>query len=110
MAEIHNKISQTGNNLSDPLEDKLTVDFFGTIRYLPFILGLKHVFTSAEFIKNYINKNWLEFIEEQKGYVAQIDFWHREEEGEIDILITINQAIIGVKVKYLSGVSSEDQD
>jgi|GEM_PF-4181867 len=33
LAEIHNKISGTGSNLSDRLEDQLTGDFFGTLRY-----------------------------------------------------------------------------
>ena len=28
LAEIHNKISQSGSNLSERLEDKLTGDFF----------------------------------------------------------------------------------
>ena len=110
LAEIHNKISQTGSNLSDRLEDKLTGDFFGTIRYLPFELGLKHVFATAEFNQNQVSKNWLKFIEKEKGYAAQIEFWHREEEGEIDLLITNNQAVIGIEVKYLSGISSDDQD
>jgi hypothetical protein len=111
LAEIHNKISQTGSNLSDRLEDKLTGDFFGTIRYLPFEQGLKHVLTTAEFSQEHSSKTWLDFIQGQKGYIGQMEFWYRDDvEGEIDLLITTEQAVIGVEVKYLSGLSTEDED
>ncbi|RHW37452.1 hypothetical protein D1B33_07875 [Lysinibacillus yapensis] len=109
LAEIHKKISQTGSNLSDRLEDKLTGDFFGTIRYLPFELGLRHVFSTAEFIEKQGDENWLKFIENEKGYATQIEFWHREDEGEIDVLFINDKALIGIEVKYLSGLSSDDQ-
>ncbi|MGE7694483.1 NERD domain-containing protein [Lysinibacillus sp. NPDC094177] len=109
LAEIYNKISQTGSNLSDRLEDKLTGDFFGTIRYLPFELGLKHVFSTAQFNQKQVSEKWLEFIENEKGHATQIEFWHREEEGEIDVLLINDKAVIGIEVKYLSGLSSEDQ-
>lgn len=35
IAEIHGKISQAGTNLSDRMEDLLTSDVFGALRYLP---------------------------------------------------------------------------
>ncbi len=110
LAEIHNKISQTGSNLSNRLEDKLTSDFFGAIRYLPFELGLKYVLKTAEFNKECVNQKWLTFIGNEKGYTTQIEFWRRDLEGEIDLLITSEETIIGIEVKYLSGLSSEDQD
>lgn len=47
IAELHNKISQNGSNLSDRLEDQLTGDFFGSIRYLPFEIGLKPVLVNV---------------------------------------------------------------
>jgi hypothetical protein len=110
LAEIHNKISQTGSNLSDRLEDKLTGDFFGTIRYLPFEKGLKHVFSTVELTQIDVKRKWMDFIENQTGYEGEIKFWPRQEEGEIDLLITYKEALIGIEVKYLSGISSEDQD
>lgn len=110
IAEIHNKISQSGSNLSDRLEDKLTGDFFGAIRYLPFELGLKQALSSAQFNQNHIHKKWQVFLDCQTGFPATLNFWHREEEGEIDVLISLNEMIIGIEVKYLSGISSEDQD
>lgn len=110
LAEIYNKISQTGSNLSDRLEDKLTGDFFGTIRYLPFELGLKHIFATAEFHHEGFNKNWNDIIKKQKGHIAQTEFWYRDEEGEIDVLLTSDNVVIGIEIKYLSGISSEDPD
>ncbi|TET41771.1 MAG: hypothetical protein E3J66_04840, partial [Dehalococcoidia bacterium] len=35
LAEIHGKISETGTNLSERMEDLLTSDIFGCMRYLP---------------------------------------------------------------------------
>ena len=40
IAEIKGKISSTGSNLSDRLEDLLTSDVFGPLRYIPFDEGL----------------------------------------------------------------------
>jgi len=34
ISEIKGKISASGSNLTDRLEDKLTGDFFGTLQYL----------------------------------------------------------------------------
>jgi len=34
IAEIHGKISSSGSNISDRLEDLLTADVFGTFKYL----------------------------------------------------------------------------
>jgi len=35
IAEIHGKISESGTNLSERMEDLLTSDIFGCMRYLP---------------------------------------------------------------------------
>ena len=40
IAEIHNKISSSGSNLSNRLEDKLTGDVFGAFQYLPINIGI----------------------------------------------------------------------
>ncbi|OIJ21704.1 hypothetical protein BKP45_03115 [Anaerobacillus alkalidiazotrophicus] len=110
ISEIHNKISQTGSNLSDRLEDKLTGDFFGAIRYLPFEIGLKHVLTTTLFSNQNTQVKWLSFISNQKRYDYEMEFWPRQEGGEIDLLITFEDTVIGIEVKYLSGISSEDQE
>lgn len=50
IAEIHGKISHTGSNLSDQMEDLLTSDVFSTRRYvrpetllLPFLRGARTI-------------------------------------------------------------------
>ena len=45
--EFYGKISQSGSNLSDNLEDKLTGDFFGTLRYMDFCDGLQPILCGA---------------------------------------------------------------
>jgi hypothetical protein len=43
LAELHGKISRTGSNLHERLEDQLTGDFFGALRYIPFNDGIKKI-------------------------------------------------------------------
>lgn len=105
IAEIHNKISIDGSNLSDRLEDQLTGDFFGTLRYMSFNRGLKKVFTdglcpksTADAIEKINKENW------------DALFWRRSHNGlgEIDACIEFEDVIIGIEVKLYSGLSSDD--
>jgi len=48
IAEIHGKLSSTGSNLSDRLEDQLTGDVFGTLRYIDNLVGLFPVLQKSE--------------------------------------------------------------
>lgn len=106
LAEIHSKISRTGSNLSDRLEDKLTGDVFGAIRYLPFEVGLKNILRKVV-IKG--AGNLPAILEEVNGYDYQMDFWVRSDFGELDMLVRVGPADIAVEVKYLSGLSSDDE-
>lgn len=110
IAEIYNKISQTGSNLSDRLEDKLTGDFFGTVRYLPFEIGMKLVFSSVRFNDKTRDDDWQQLISDWEGHPGQFNFWHRHSEGEIDLLLRLHNVVVGIEVKYLSGISSEDEE
>jgi len=110
LADIHHKISPSGRNLSDRMEDKLTGDFFGAIRYLPFEKGLKHVLSTAKFSHSYIQNDWFHFLRQIQDYEAEVDFWPRYEEGEIDLIVRCPHALVGIEVKYLSGLSSDDQE
>ncbi len=105
LAEIHNKISGTGSNLSDRLEDKLTGDIFGAIRYLPFEIGLSNIL-SKTVIKG--KENLTQLMDGVKGYNYEIKFWVRSEFGELDVLVCTETADIAIEVKYLSGLSSDD--
>ncbi|WP_312474458.1 hypothetical protein [Neobacillus sp.] len=108
LAEIHNKIAANGSNLTDRLEDKLTGDFFGTLRYLPFEIGMKSVLSSVRFENDKVTQEWNGIIQVERGYMQEIEFWYRHSEGEIDLLVPLSNVIIGIEVKYLSGISSED--
>ncbi|WP_081971896.1 NERD domain-containing protein [Paenibacillus borealis] len=110
IAEIHNKISKTGSNLSDRLEDQLTGDFFGAIRYLPFEAALQHVLTAVRFETTDQESDWRESLQSTKGFDYEIEFWVRLAEGEIDLIIHLPDAVIGIEVKYYSGLSSDDEE
>ncbi|WP_208528081.1 hypothetical protein [Jeotgalibacillus sp. R-1-5s-1] len=109
LAEIHNKISQSGSNLSDRLEDKLTGDFFGALRYLPFELGMKNLLEQVEFSENEPKDFWRAILNRYTGFPAVWNFWPRDIEGEIDLLLSFEDLMVGIEVKYLSGISSEDE-
>ena len=47
IAEIKGKISSSNSNLSDRMEDELTGNVFGNLRYLPFNKGLKKILVNA---------------------------------------------------------------
>lgn len=105
IAELHGKISGSGSNLSDRLEDNLTGDVFGALRYLPFQVGMAQILKAAH-------------IENLAKYVSQLElsywgdcirFWPYHELGELDVFLEFDNAVIGIEVKYLSGLSSDDE-
>ncbi|MEC0373096.1 NERD domain-containing protein [Paenibacillus chibensis] len=113
LAEIHHKISSSGSNLSDRLEDQLTGDFFGAIRYLPFQVGLKKVLRAVR-LKNVeqspLDPFWERFLDTTENYDYELKFWYRHAEGEIDLILEHPDVVIGIEVKYYSGLSSEDDE
>lgn len=110
IAEIYNKISKTGSNLSGRLEDQLTGDFFGAIRYLPYETALQHVLTAIRFESIDQELEWEQALQSTKGFDYKIEFWVRHAEGEIDLIIRLTRAVIGIEVKYYSGLSSDDEE
>lgn len=110
LAEIHHKISRSGSNLSDRLEDQLTGDFFGAIRYLPFQRGLKQVLKGVRFELAGQNPRprWQQHMDSILDYECTLKFWPRHPEGEIDLLLDHPDVVIGIEVKYFSGISSDD--
>ncbi|WP_379969177.1 hypothetical protein [Ectobacillus sp. sgz5001026] len=105
IAEIKGKLSQTGSNLTNRLEDNLTGNFFGALRYIPFNLALRNIFLNGIFphnIRKYIEEIDIDF------WADQITFWPYHSEGEIDALIDFDRVTIGIEVKYLHGLSSDD--
>ncbi|MDR1753430.1 MAG: hypothetical protein LBR74_00795 [Eubacterium sp.] len=105
IAEIHGKIRGTGSNLTERLEDELTGNFFGNMRYLPFNKGLKRILTACIYPSSlsslFDNLDKMEWAE-------NISFWPKEKEAEIDVLLTFDNIVAGIEVKYQSGLSSDD--
>ncbi|MGL4108402.1 hypothetical protein [Clostridium sp. LP20] len=101
ISEICGKISRTGSNLDDRREDKLTGDVFGTLRYISFNKVMKELLLECnvpEDIRSINMDYWAECVE----------FWPYDEEGELDCIIYLPEITIGIEVKYLSGISSDD--
>ena len=118
--EFYGKISRSGANLSDGLEDKLTGDFFGSLRYMNFHDGLQKILNLALFKSEGFQKDVpkvISIIENIKCYELQdgvnIEFWPKktdgENRGELDVLLKFDNCFIGIEVKFRSGLSSDDQ-
>ena len=112
IAEIHNKISSSGSNLSNRLEDKLTGDVFGAFQYLPINIGILPV------VNQCYSDNKIKIIDFlSKSDYAKYFFWPRSKNyGEIDLIIEFYsnknnpiKGVLGIEVKYHSPISS-DQD
>jgi len=108
IAEIHNKISRTGSNLHDRLENQLTGDFFGTLRYLPFTLGLLPVLEKARWMSGPDSQPLVPPSQEASEYSHRLRFWPRLPNGEIDVLLRMPARTCGIEVKYYSPISSDD--
>ena len=114
--EFYGKISRSGSNLSDSLEDKLTGDFFGTLRYMDFCDGLQPILCGAlrksekqqeesqAAIQLIENVNCTNIRDEE-----HIKFWPKHDLGELDVLLEFDNCYIGIEVKFQSGLSSDDQ-
>lgn len=114
--EFYGKISRSGSNLSDNSEDKLTGDFFGTLRYMDFCDGLQPILCGAlrksekqqaesqAVIQLIGNANCTNIKDEE-----HIKFWPKHDLGELDVLLEFDNCYIGIEVKFQSGLSSDDQ-
>lgn len=105
IAEICGKISKTGSNLNDRLEDNLTGNIFGTLRYMPLEIGLKPIIQNSVFPSSISDTTKNINISEWSN---NIQFWPYDSEGELDVYIEFDDVFIGVEVKYTSGLSSDD--
>ena len=105
IAEIKGKLWQTGHNLNEMLEDNLTGNFFGALRYIPFDLALRNILSAGVYpskVGDLIGEISADF------WSDKIEFWPYDKEGEIDALLNFDDTIIGIEVKYASGLSSDD--
>tara|TARA_B100002003_G_scaffold231791_1_gene243064 strand:+ start:735 stop:1586 length:852 start_codon:yes stop_codon:yes gene_type:complete len=108
IAELHGKISSSGSNLSERLEDLLTSDVFGSLRYLPFEEALIPILENAQ---NYKSENTnLKIKHSVKENNPKIVFWYRLPHSEPDVLIKYGKHLILIEVKYLHGKSGRYLD
>lgn len=108
LAEIKGKISRNGSNLSDRLEDKLTGDFFGALRYIPFKKAMSLVLQEVKIVNSFVDLAELLIMDKTDYWADKIEFWPYHEKGELDVLIELNNILIGIEVKLYSGLSSDD--
>lgn len=105
LAELHGKLSADGS-FSDRLEDQLTGDIFGALRYLPFELGMGPILSA---VRPPALAERLEAHLLQGPWADRFHFWPRHPLGELDGLLELDGALAGIEIKYRSGLSSEDQ-
>ena len=114
VAEIHGKISETGTNLSERMEDLLTSDIFGCMRYLPPQKVLIPFLGSA----NSFHGNTLTVLD--KIINVHYSFWPwLKLPGRIpcepDVVLGLETEggrvhLVLVEAKYYSGLSSEEDE
>lgn len=110
IAEIYGKLSSTGSNLSDRLEDQLTGDTFGALRYIAPEFGIIPVLTTSYFLAENGKRQHLDLT---APTALQVRFWPWLIEVEPDLLLELMEAAakpcaIIIEVKYGSGLSSDD--
>lgn len=105
LAEINNKLGGDNLNRSERMEDELTGNFFGTLRYISFNKGLKNVMRQA----HTRDAAYWQLLENIDTEIFDFEFWKRAANGEIDAYVSANGIPIGIEVKYNSDLSGEDQ-
>lgn len=111
IAEIKGKVNKQNTNLTELREDELTGNFFGNMRYIPFTKGLKKILKNAirpVELQNMINEIDVSYWDDK------IFLWEKIRENdnitELDVRMDFPSIIIGIEVKYRSGLSSEDKE
>jgi hypothetical protein len=107
-AELHGKISSSGSNLSENMEDLLTSDVFGRLRYLSPDLGLVPLLQTAVSFET--GRSGIAVPGNVLGF--SVDFWPRFCRSEPDVVIRLDTTggpmVVMVECKYRSGKSGED--
>jgi hypothetical protein len=110
MAELHGKISSTGSNITDTMEDLLTSNVFQLLRYIPIQHGLIPILTKAENVEDDDISTVVRLSLPDNINRAVYHFWRRFDNCEPDLFIELMQeykliANILIEAKYLSGKS-----
>ena len=114
VAETHGKISGTGSNLSDRMEDLLTSDIFGCLRYLPPEGALLRFLSAARSFRGEV----IQLPNELKR--LHTAFWPRlnlrgRAPCEPDLVLGLEAKdgtlhVVEIEAKYRSGISSEEDE
>lgn len=113
IAEVRGKISETGSNLSERMEDLLTSDVFGCFRYIPPELGLKPFLETAQ------SPNAQSIYYPAEVVRVRYSFWPwlkirgcNSCEPDLVIGVETKQGIhvYMIEAKYYSGLSSDSDD
>lgn len=114
IAEIHGKIADTGTNLSERMEDLLTSDIFGCMRYIPAEKVLIPFLNTARSFRGN------SFATRGKISKVHYSFWPwLKSSGRIpcepDIVLGLQEEdncihLVLVEAKYYSGLSSEEDE
>ena len=111
IAEIKGKVNMQNTNLTSLREDELTGNFFGNLRYIPFAKGLKKVLRNA--IRPTALQSMIDEIDADY-WNDNLFLWDRVRESdritELDVHMDFSTIVIGIEVKYRSGLSSEDTE
>lgn len=109
IAEIKGKVSRDNTNLTELREDELTGNLFGCLRYISFNKGMKKILKNA--IRPIELKSLIDSID-VCYWNDNIFLWDKIEENgkitELDVRMEFDSVVIGIEVKYRSGLSSED--
>ncbi len=107
IAEIRGKISGSGRNLTDRMEDLLTSDVFTACKYLkPNTLLLPFLSTSID-----LEGKSLQFLSDLDVESVKYHFWPRLKKSEPDVLISLKLSsgkfyVLLIEAKYFSSKSS----
>ncbi len=114
MAEIHGKISETGTNLSERMEDLLTSDIFGCMRYLPAQKALIPFLQTARSLRSNILTIQGEVIRIHYSFWPWLKLANRipcEPDVVLGLETEENQVhLVLIEAKYYSGLSSEEDE
>lgn len=105
LAEIKGKLGVNNIGQAERLEDQLTGNVFGTLRYLPFSQGIKPILLHARSEDQLFST----LLQEIVGSHCEVELWRGSQNCEIDVYIKTESTPIGIEVKYLNGLSGENQ-
>jgi hypothetical protein len=100
IAEINHKTSNVMLSHTECLEDELTGDFFGTLRYFPYLRGLHRILLKYAVSYDKAFRSIIEGISTDEYF--DIEFWKKSKNnyGEMDAYLSVENVRIGIDNIY----------